>query len=145
MAWNDWSLVGGSLRVWRHYLPKAMIYGADIDKKCLFQEDRIKTYFIDQLTPKTFDNVLSKTGGDFDVIIDDGLHHLTANLNSLLFALRALRKNGVLIIEEIDFAYDRQNGDIYRLWQTIGRLLPKNYHYEIIKCNIFHVFIIQKQ
>ena len=42
---------GASLRVWRDYFPNAIIYGADIDKDILFAEERIKTFYIDQLDP----------------------------------------------------------------------------------------------
>jgi hypothetical protein len=37
-----------SLRAFRDYLPNARIYGAGIDKRILFEESRIKTYFADQ-------------------------------------------------------------------------------------------------
>ena len=39
---------GASLRSWKEFFVNSMIYGADIDKACLFQEDRIKTFFVDQ-------------------------------------------------------------------------------------------------
>ncbi len=42
---------GASLRVWRDYFPNAIIYGADSDKDILFAEERIKTFYIDQLDP----------------------------------------------------------------------------------------------
>jgi hypothetical protein len=40
---------GASLRVWRDYFLNAIIYGADIDKDILFAEEKIKTFYIDQL------------------------------------------------------------------------------------------------
>ena len=42
---------GGSLRAFRDFLPKAQIYGADIDRQILFEEDRITTFFADQTDP----------------------------------------------------------------------------------------------
>ena len=39
---------GASLRGWRDYFWNAQIYGADIDERILFEEDRIKTYHVDQ-------------------------------------------------------------------------------------------------
>ena len=40
---------GASLRVWRDYFFNAQIYGGDIDKEILFEEERIKTFYLDQL------------------------------------------------------------------------------------------------
>ena len=37
-----------SLRAWRDYFKNAKIFGADVDKDCLFNEDRIKTFYVDQ-------------------------------------------------------------------------------------------------
>ena len=44
---------GASLRAFRDYL-NINVYGADVDKGILFEEDKIKTYFIDQLAKKQF-------------------------------------------------------------------------------------------
>ena len=40
---------GASLRGWRELFPHALVYGADIDRRILFEEDRIKTFYCDQL------------------------------------------------------------------------------------------------
>jgi hypothetical protein len=37
----------------------------------------------------------------FDLIIDDGLHALGANANTLLFALRSVRPGGFVVIEDV--------------------------------------------
>ena len=39
---------GASLRVWNEYFKNATIYGADIDKSTLFEEKKIKTFYVDQ-------------------------------------------------------------------------------------------------
>ena len=39
---------GASLYSWAEFFPSASIYGADIDRDCLFHTDRIKTYYCDQ-------------------------------------------------------------------------------------------------
>jgi hypothetical protein len=36
---------GASLRAWRELFPRALVYGADIDRDILFEEDRIKTFY----------------------------------------------------------------------------------------------------
>ena len=93
---------GGSLRAFRDYLPNAQIFGGDVDKKCLFNERNINTYFVDQLEIDTFDELYKSCGNSkFDIIIDDGLHSIVANLNTLIFALKNINDNGVIIIEDI--------------------------------------------
>ena len=58
---------GSSLRVWRDYFPKSFIYGADIDREILFEEERIKTFEVDQLNSisikKMWDNIQQEDRG----------------------------------------------------------------------------------
>jgi hypothetical protein len=76
---------GASLRAFRESYPNAMIYGADFDKRILFNEDRITTFFVDQTSPLTFQRLYENIPDEFDLMIDDGLHSISANLNSLKF------------------------------------------------------------
>lgn len=93
---------GASLRAFRDFMPEARIYGADVDASALFQEKRVRTALVDQLRPKSFGKMTAELGcAEFDIIIDDGLHSTEANLNTLSFALEALKPGGWLIIEDI--------------------------------------------
>ena len=69
-----------SLRAWRDYFVNANIYGADIDKNILKNEERINTFYVDQTKKESIQEMwknISKS--DFDIIIDDGLHTFEAN------------------------------------------------------------------
>ena len=80
---------GASLRVWRDYFNNAQVIGADIDKRILFQEDRINTYEVNQLNPTSIKNMWSNIKYDnFDIIIDDGLHTLKAGLTFFKILLK---------------------------------------------------------
>jgi len=93
---------GASLRVWRDYFKNAQIYGADIDKDILFQEDRIKTYYVDQLNTRSIEIMWKEIGiQNFDIIIDDGLHTTDANINLFVNSFNKLKKNGIYIIEDV--------------------------------------------
>ena len=93
---------GASLRVWRDYFKNAQIYGADIDKNVLFQEDRIKTFYVDQLNTPSIETMWKKIGiENFDIIIDDGLHDADANINLFTNSFNKLKKNGIYIIEDV--------------------------------------------
>jgi len=66
---------GCSLRMWEEYFPNAEIFGFDIRKECLFQENRIRCFQADQGIPDSLNAAVAKTGGGpFDLIIDDGSH-----------------------------------------------------------------------
>ena len=99
---------GGSLKVWRDYFPQAQIYGADIDDKILFQEDRIQTYYVNQLDIDSISKMWNEIEtNDFDLIIDDGLHTFEAGINLFNNSFRYLKKGGIYIIEDVDPSYIR--------------------------------------
>lgn len=79
---------GGSLRAFRSCFPDRRLYGADYDRRILFQEDRIETFFVDQTRLETFQE-LPTSNMQFDLMIDDGLHSPDANLHSLEFPAEA--------------------------------------------------------
>ena len=94
---------GASLRGWKDYFDNAHIYGADIDKRILFSEDRITTYYTDQLNSTTLLDLANNTLKDinFNLIIDDGLHRHDANTNFLNNFHHKLAPRGLFIIEDI--------------------------------------------
>jgi hypothetical protein len=113
---------GASLRVWRDYFKNAQIYGADIDKNILFQEDRIKTYYVDQLNTPSIETMWKRIGiQNFDIIIDDGLHANDANINFFINSFDKLKKNGIYIIEDVS---------IYRINNIMEKL--KKFNPELI-------------
>lgn len=94
---------GASLRGWREIFPKALVYGADIDRSILFEEPRIKTYYCDQLDRRAIDNLWaqSELAEAMDILIDDGLHTLPGNISFLEGSLGHLRPGGTYIVEDI--------------------------------------------
>lgn len=93
---------GASLRGWKRYFPQGMVYGADVDDRILFEEDRIKTYYVDQLNTRSIDEMFKKIGNvDFDIIIEDGLHTYDANINFLENSFPFLKKGGIYIVEDV--------------------------------------------
>ncbi|MCF2872445.1 class I SAM-dependent methyltransferase [Octadecabacter sp. G9-8] len=95
---------GASLRAFREFLPNAHVYGADYDKRILFTEDRISTFFVDQTSVETLTDLATHLPAQLDLIIDDGLHSAHANLATLAFALPKLAKGGWYICEDIHAA-----------------------------------------
>jgi hypothetical protein len=94
---------GASLRVWRDYFPSATIIGADIDRDILFEEDRIKTFFVDQRDPSTISTLWSAVGlSDFDLMIDDGLHLFEAGSCLFTHSISRLASSGIYVIEDVN-------------------------------------------
>jgi len=93
---------GASLRVWRDYFPNAAIYGADIDRSVLFTDERIKTWYIDQLDEDAIARYWQQVGeSDFDFMIDDGLHTLEAGITLFEHSIAHLASNGIYVIEDV--------------------------------------------
>lgn len=95
---------GASLRGWKEYFINSNIYGADIDKRILFEEDGIKTFHCDQTNKLSIDEMWNNTllkDISFDIIIEDGLHEFGANLIFLKNSLSKLKTNGYYITEDL--------------------------------------------
>lgn len=133
---------GASNRAFRDYLPSgAEIYGADIDRDILYQEDRIKTAYVDQLDRSSFDSMAKDLGKDtFNLIIDDGLHSLPANLNVLLFGLQHVRKGGWVVIEDISRGH-------FSFWTSfVDSILRKNRAFRTmyVKLHAGDAYLVQR-
>lgn len=94
---------GASLRGWRELFPHALVFGADIDRDILFEEDRIKTFYCDQLDSGAIRDLWSQPAlqGGMDIIIDDGLHTLAGNTSFLDESLGHVRPGGYYVVEDI--------------------------------------------
>jgi len=128
---------GASLRAFRDFLPNAQIYGADVDPKILFREERIETLFVDQTRPETF-GAIGDIGPDFDLIIDDGLHSPNANLATLLFGLDRLKPRGWLVIEDIAEA-------AVPVWQIVAALISEHCECSIVAARGAMLFTAQRR
>ncbi len=125
---------GASLRAFRKFLPNAKIYGADIDQRVLFEEERIKTYFVDQTRLSTFDELAKSIQEPLDFIIDDGLHNPNANVTVLIFSISRLKAGGWVVIEDI-----KQSA--LPVFRTASCLLASKFNCLIVKTKSAYVFL----
>jgi len=128
---------GASLRAFREFLEVAEIFGADIDRRILFREDRITTFFVDQTDLASFEALAQLVPGDMDLVIDDGLHSPNANIASLSFALTKVKVGGWAVVEDI-------NPDAIPLWEVVSALLPEKYQRHLLRAEAGVVFAVQK-
>jgi hypothetical protein len=126
---------GASLRAFRDYLTNAQVFGADIDTSILLEESRIKTFFVDQLKPESFDALNQAIPTDLDLIIDDGLHSPDANIATLLFGLSRVRSGGWVVVEDI--AIEAQP-----IWEVVAALLPANYRSHLLATQEYQVKVL---
>jgi len=132
------AIPGASLRAFKEYLPNSFIYGADVDKRILFNEERIKTYFLDQTDPSSFDSLREFIPDNFDLMIDDGLHSPNANLHSLKFFIEYLNVGGYAVIEDI-------NEEAEPLWKVVSSLIEPQFKSAFIKTKSRFIFIAKKE
>src|SRR3989344_4404222 len=52
---------GASLYMWRDFFPNAQIYGADFRPEVMFEDERIKTYLLDERKKKDLVKLIKKT------------------------------------------------------------------------------------
>jgi hypothetical protein len=103
---------GASLRVFRDFFLNGKIYGGDVQKDCMFEEERIKTFLFDSTDTDGCNNAL----GDllFDIIIDDGLHEADAQLKTFTNLFPRLNNGGYYFIEDI-----APHNPLYEQWEQI--------------------------
>ena len=114
---------GGSLRSLKNFFPFINVVGCDIDKNILFAEERITTFFLNQLMTETFSELLTfveeKRGFDFAII--DGLHQPLADLNTVRLLLPYILVNGMIFVEDI-----QPNWYSRLSWQFFKVIAPKS-------------------
>lgn len=131
---------GASLKAWKKFFPNSNIYGADIDGKILFSEDRIKTFYCDQTNPYVIElmwNNKELADIQFDLIVEDGLHEYTANLMFLTNSVHKLKVGGHFFVEDISL-YE------YEFWEKklpeLNQQFSKNYYFEFIRLSYVYGF-----
>ena len=129
---------GASLRAFRDLFPQAMVYGADIDRQILFEEDRIKTFFVDQTDPASLSVLGSNVPSRVDLLIDDGLHAPYANIYTLQFGLPRLRVGGWLVIEDISPA-------ALAVWECVSALLARRFVPAIVEARGGLLFVVERR
>jgi hypothetical protein len=95
---------GGSLRMWKRFFPRSVIYGVDVFDKAPLREQRIHTVEGD-LSSGEFLESLGRELGPFDIVIDDASH---GNAD-LIAAFKALfpyvRSGGLYAAEDLQTSY----------------------------------------
>lgn len=110
---------GGSLQMWKQYFgPNCKIFGIDIhphSKK--FEEDQIEIIIGDQ-EDREFLKSLAEKIPRIDILIDDGGHRMTQQINTFEELFPHIDKNGVYLCEDLHTSYWKKYGGGYKKRDT---------------------------
>ncbi|HEU5469266.1 MAG TPA: class I SAM-dependent methyltransferase [Actinophytocola sp.] len=95
---------GASLRMWKHFFPRGLIFGIDIFDKSAVVEQRISTHQVDQGDRAALDS-FAREFGPFDVVIDDGSHYSSDVITSFQALFPHVRPGGTYVVEDLQFSY----------------------------------------
>ena len=96
---------GGSLYIWKKFLPKAKVIGIDLNEDCRrFEKDGFIIEIGDQNSEEFWKNFFKKHG-NVDVIIDDGGHTNSQQINTAICCIPNLNNGGLLITEDVMCSY----------------------------------------
>jgi len=104
---------GASLKMWYEYFPKASILGLDIDDKSKFNNDRVVCKKLDQSNKQQLNNFSDFSNIKFDLIIDDGSHHISDQQITFGSLFKILNPRGIYIIEDLHTSLCDPHTDVY--------------------------------
>jgi len=98
---------GASVALWKKLFPHAELWEAEYDATCVdlaTKQGKLDGFNVlvgDQGNNETLDGWIEKSGGDFDVIIDDGGHHNCQIMASFIKLWPTLKPGGLYFIEDL--------------------------------------------
>lgn len=108
---------GASVQVWKKLFPKAELWEAEYVAECVKkakergQLDGIHTLVGDQGNTTVLDGWIQESGGEFDVIIDDGGHKNCQIYTSFMKLWPTVKPGGLYFIEDMQIAKRRYAGN----------------------------------
>ena len=104
------SFKGNATAAFFFYFKKGNFFSGDLypDLFC-YKSKRIKNFFIDTSCEKELKKKIIQNKENYDLIIEDAGHYLKDQIISLFILFRKLNKNGVFVIEELDFPNTRKD------------------------------------
>ncbi len=116
-------LNGGSLQMWRKYFhPDSVIVGIDINPDCkVHEEDDVHVRIGNQSDPEFLQSLIDEFG-KFDLVIDDGSHHVSHVNKTFQFLYPKIQNTGIYLIEDTHAAYWSSHGGSMDNPETINNV-----------------------
>ncbi|MFE4973653.1 hypothetical protein ACFRAR_16265 [Kitasatospora sp. NPDC056651] len=103
-GYDDPAHGGGSLKMWKHYFPRGLVFGVDLFDKSGLDQQRLHTLKADQSDPAQLLDIAERHG-PFDIVIDDG-SHVNEHIRTTFRALYPhVRPGGLYVIEDLWTSY----------------------------------------
>lgn len=121
---------GESLMLWEAYFPQASITGLDHCDKASCRSSKVKLVRANQESRPSMQQALGDA--QFDLIIDDGGHHMRQQQISLGYLFQRLRPGGIYILEDLhtsaygaSFNYhnDTKSYDVVKQLRDTGKVV----------------------
>jgi hypothetical protein len=154
---------GRSLKTWYEYLPNSIIMGLDIDDKQEHTNDRVFISKLDQSNHdqlKDFVRECKDKGREFDMILDDGSHHMLDQQITLGYLFPLLKSKGLFFLEDIhtsladngfslygkalDIQQNRKNTTLYYLMESFDSMYLTQEQNKYLQQNINFIEIHNK-
>lgn len=95
-------LTGLSHLMWVNYFQNAKVFGIDIrDFSQAAAGSGIMTFVADQSNRNDLSDFVQASGGNFDIILDDGGHAMDHQQVSLAYLFKEVKPGGMFIIEDV--------------------------------------------
>eukprot|EP00759_Apiculatamorpha_spiralis_P032355 PhF_6_TR33811/c0_g1_i1/m.49585 len=127
----DQPIIGLSVLLWEQYLPNAKLTMIEYDEKCTKDwshanagrgpKGGIKFFSGDQANRQFLRRVVNEDVGPsglYDVIIDDGGHHMHQQITSFEELWPKLRSGGIYVVEDLNTSYKTHYGGSRRPAET---------------------------
>jgi hypothetical protein len=103
-GFGDPATGGGSLRMWKRFFRRAMVYGVDIFDKSGVSEQRVHTIQGD-FADRGFLASLADRIGPFDIVIDDGSHYCPDVITAFTALYPHVAPGGLYVVEDLQTSY----------------------------------------
>lgn len=101
---------GNATAAFYFYFKNAKIISGDIFPDLIrYKSQRIKNFYLDNSQETELENKIINKNLKFDLIIEDAGHYYKDQIISLFTLFQTLKKNGIFVIEELDFPNLRED------------------------------------
>ena len=138
---------GNATAAFYFYFKNANITSVDIFPDLIrYNSKRIKNFYLDNSQEHQIEESIMAKNLTFDFIIEDAGHYYKDQIISLFILFKSLKKNGIFVIEELDFPDTRQDMNPEKKKPTLRDILKsvkenKDFNSELVSLDQKEYFL----